>query len=54
MKTGFRRKLDKLGRVTIPKEYREYFEMKKGEMVAIIEVKEGVLIFNPEKIQGEE
>ncbi len=54
MKTGFRRKLDKLGRVTIPKEYRKYFQLKEGKMVAIAEVKEGILIFNPEKVQGKE
>lgn len=54
MKTGFRRKLDNLGRVTIPKEYREYFEMKKGEMVAITEVEDGVLISNPEKKKEQE
>ncbi len=54
MKTGFRRKLDKLGRVTIPKEYREYFQLEKEKMVAIIETKDGILILNPEKIQGKE
>ena len=38
------RKIDSLGRVVIPKEYRNWLQIKDGDPLEIIGVKDGVLI----------
>ena len=40
-------KVDKLGRIVIPKEYREFYHMDKNDNVCLIETTEGLLITNP-------
>lgn len=49
MRVGIRRKIDKLGRITIPIELREAYDFEPGKKVSIVDTEEGVLIFNPEK-----
>ncbi len=49
MRVGIRRKLDDLGRITIPKEFRTFYNLSEGQEVAIVDTDEGVLIFNPNK-----
>lgn len=39
------KKLDTLGRVTIPKEFREFYHL--GEKVTLTETEQGILISNP-------
>ena len=43
---GITKEIDKLGRIVIPKEFRE--RCKLGKTVEIIVTKEGVLLKNPE------
>lgn len=45
-KVGIIKEFDKLGRIVIPKDLRERFELNKK--VEIIATKDGVLIKNPE------
>ncbi len=45
-KIGVLKELDKLGRIVIPKEFRERYEL--NSKVEIIATKEGVLLKNPE------
>lgn len=47
MRVGFHRKVDNLGRVTIPKEYREFYRLNEQDTVCLIDTKEGLLITNP-------
>ncbi len=47
MKFSIKRKVDNLGRITIPKDFREYYHMKKHEFVCLVDTKEGLLITNP-------
>ena len=47
MRIGIRRKVDNLGRVTIPKEYRDFFHLDSSEEVCMIDTPDGVLITNP-------
>lgn len=47
MTVGIRRKVDNLGRVTIPKEFRDFYNLNKGEMICIIETTDGLLLTNP-------
>lgn len=42
--SGIRRKLDKLGRIVVPSEYRKELKFSKGENLEIFLVSEGVLI----------
>lgn len=44
---GVVRKMDSLGRVTIPKELRKIFGMIEKEYVEILGTEEGVFIRNP-------
>ena len=57
-KVGIVKEIDKLGRIVIPKEYRERYNL--GDCVEIIACEEGVLLRNSEyilvkreKIEGE-
>ena len=45
---GVKRELDKLGRVVIPKEFRDLYKFEGS--VEIVATEEGVLIRNPEYI----
>ena len=45
-KIGIKRQIDSLGRICIPKEMRELYNLKKT--VELIVTEEGVLIRNPE------
>lgn len=47
MRIGIRRKIDSLGRIVIPKEYREFYHLGDNEEVSIIDTPEGILITNP-------
>ena len=49
MRIGIRKKVDNLGRITIPISYRKSYCLNEGQEVAIIDTDEGILIFNPEK-----
>lgn len=43
-KVGIIRKIDELGRIVIPKEFRDNFNMKEGDKLEIIADKEGQVI----------
>ena len=43
---GMEKKIDNLGRVTIPKEFRNFYHFDK--IVSLIETEQGILITNPE------
>ncbi len=45
---GVIRSVDSLGRFVIPKEYREFYHIEKGNSLEIYMTKEGILIKNPE------
>ena len=47
MSVGIIRKMDNLGRIVIPKEYRDFYHLDKNEEVCLIDTKEGLLITNP-------
>ena len=47
MSIGIIRKVDNLGRVVIPKEYRKFFHLEKNEEVCLIDTEDGILIRNP-------
>lgn len=47
MSVGIMRKMDKLGRIVIPKVYREFYRLNKNEEVCMVETKDGILITNP-------
>ena len=47
MRIGMRRKVDNLGRVTIPKEFRDFYNLSEGDDVHIIDTAEGLLLTNP-------
>lgn len=49
MRVGIRKKVDNLGRITIPISFRRSYNLEEGEEVSIIDTDEGVLIFNPNK-----
>ena len=49
MRVGIRKKVDNLGRITIPISFRRSYGLEKGEEVSVIDTDEGVLIFNPNK-----
>ena len=48
MDTGIKKEIDKLGRIVIPKEFRERFGIEKE--VEIIATESGILIRSPEYI----
>ena len=47
MSVGIIRKVDNLGRIVIPKVYREFYRLNKNEEVCMVETKDGILITNP-------
>ena len=47
MRVGMIRRVDNLGRVTIPKEYRDFYNLNKADEVCIVETTEGLLLTNP-------
>ena len=47
MKVGMLINVDNLGRIVIPKEYREFYHISKKENVCLIGTTEGLLISNP-------
>ena len=47
MRVGLHKKIDNLGRVTIPKEYRDFYQLNEKDTVCLIDKKEGLLINNP-------
>lgn len=47
MRIGIIRKVDPLGRITIPKEYRDFYHLYEKEKVCIIDTSEGLLITTP-------
>ena len=48
MRVGMIRRVDNLGRVTIPKEYRDFYNLSAGEKISIIETENGLLLTHPE------
>ena len=47
MRVGIHKKIDNLGRVTIPKEYRDFYHLNEQDTICIVDTKEGLLITNP-------
>ncbi len=47
MEVGILRKIDELGRVTLPKEYRDFYHLDTGTTICILATTEGVLVTNP-------
>ncbi len=47
MRVGMQITIDKLGRVVIPKEYREFYHIGKEDKVCLIDTPDGLLITNP-------
>lgn len=48
MRIGMLRKVDSLGRLVIPKEYRDFYHLNSTDTVCMVETVEGLLITNPE------
>lgn len=46
VRVGIRRPVDKLGRIVIPKEYREFYHLNQGDEVFVVDTTEGLLITN--------
>ena len=44
---GMRVKVDKLGRIVIPKKYRDFYRMNHGDEVFVIDTPQGMLLTNP-------
>ena len=42
--------VDNLGRIVIPKEYRDFYHINKNENVRLIDTAEGLLITNPKYV----
>ena len=47
MRIGIIRKIDNLGRVTIPKEYRDFYHMNERDLICLIDTPDGLLLKNP-------
>ena len=47
MRVGMMIKIDKAGRIVIPKEYREFYHLDKDENLCLVETPAGLLITNP-------
>ncbi len=45
-RVGIKRQVDKLGRIVIPKEYREFYHLDHNDEVFIVDTMEGLLITN--------
>ena len=46
-RVGMMRKVDNLGRIVIPKEYRDFYHLNHNDEVFIVDTTEGLLITNP-------
>lgn len=46
-RVGMMRKVDNLGRIVIPKEYRDFYHLNHNDKVFIVDTTEGLLITNP-------
>ena len=47
MRVGMQITIDKLGRIVIPKGYREFYHIDKDDKVCLIDTPNGLLITNP-------
>ena len=47
MRVGMQITIDNLGRIVIPKGYREFYHMDKNDKVCLIDTPDGLLITNP-------
>ena len=47
MRVGMQITIDKLGRIVIPKGYREFYDIDKDDKVCLIDTPDGLLITNP-------
>lgn len=47
LRIGMIRKIDNLGRVTIPKEYRDFYHMNEQDSICLIDTPDGLLLTNP-------
>ena len=47
MKFLIKKTIDRLGRIVIPKNLREYYEIQLGDELALIPTDEGILLINP-------
>ena len=45
-RVGIKRQVDKLGRIVIPKEYREFYHLDHNDEVFIVDTTDGLLITN--------
>ena len=48
MGIGMKAKIDDLGRIVIPKQYRDFYHLNNEEGIFVTATKEGVLISNPQ------
>ena len=46
MDIGISKKFDELGRITVPKEYRDFYHFNTNEKVQLIATPKGLLIMN--------
>lgn len=46
-RVGMMRKVDNLGRIVIPKKYRDFYHLNHSDEVFIIDTTQGLLITNP-------
>ena len=44
---GMKVNVDKLGRVVIPKKYRDFFHLNHKDEVFVIDTPDGVFVYNP-------
>ena len=47
MRVGMQITIDNLGRIVIPKGYREFYHMDKNDKVCLIDTPDGLLLTNP-------
>ena len=47
MRVGIQITIDNLGRIVIPKGYREFYHMDKNDKVCLIDTPDGLLLTNP-------
>ncbi len=47
MSVGIQKKIDNLGRITLPKEYRDFYHMEPETTVCVKGTPEGLLITHP-------
>lgn len=46
-RVGMKVNVDKLGRIVIPKKYRDFYHLNREDEVFVIDTPEGVLVTNP-------